>query len=264
MTKSNESTVLTGLLDFYSDRATAHASFTVAGIFGIYAVLFATDGLPPKAFLVAYVALLIINVYSFLNFGYYALLADIVRDKLENKLEDNLEFGRQVAKELKVRSPHFFKKFKSFKFHRPTFSFLFMLWSPAVIVPFFWKLKKLNLVRETSWLDVENWEFWLLSVIFTIVFAVAIYYVTRSKPKPRQVLWDEKRVEIAKICYGPNSSHEILNTLRKKWKYSESELSSALTELEEAKVLEYKPDKNEWETTKSGKEILKKYFGHDK
>ncbi len=38
--KTDSLNVLLGLLDFNSDSATTHASFVVASIFGIYAVLF--------------------------------------------------------------------------------------------------------------------------------------------------------------------------------------------------------------------------------
>jgi len=65
---SSDEAVLTGLLDFYSDRATTHASFVVAGTFGIYTVLFSFDHFNQNIwskilFFFVYGALVAFNVY---------------------------------------------------------------------------------------------------------------------------------------------------------------------------------------------------------
>ena len=141
MCDPEEVAVLTGLLDFYSDRATAHASFVVAGIFGLYAVLFGNSMLPRWLFISVYLALLVIDGYSFMNFGYYAKLAYIVRVKLEGQHVE--EYGEEMESKLKEGSWIFytFKRFKHELFHgkRRFLGFLF-LWSIAVILPFVWIL----------------------------------------------------------------------------------------------------------------------------
>lgn len=82
----NKLTQYTGLLDFYSDRATAHASFVVASVFGIFtifAILRAEKSLLWLMWTSTYVALQFALVYCFYKFSYYAVLADIVRRQLE-------------------------------------------------------------------------------------------------------------------------------------------------------------------------------------
>ena len=76
--------ILVGLLDFYSDRATTHASFVVASVFGIYTILLSHNGLLPLwIWMLSYLALQVIMGYSFHNFRYYAVFADIIRRRLE-------------------------------------------------------------------------------------------------------------------------------------------------------------------------------------
>jgi len=77
--------VLLGLLDFYSDRATAHASLSIAVIFGIFGLLaiykcnFKLD-MPSLVysilFFLAYAILWFGALYLALNFGWYAQVAD--------------------------------------------------------------------------------------------------------------------------------------------------------------------------------------------
>jgi len=111
MRDKEELDILTGLLDFYSDRATAHASFVIAGIFGIYTVLFAESELPLPVFIPTYLALVFIVVYSFLNFGYWATLADIVRTEF-----GGTKYETKIYKELKRRNRpfHIFRLIKDF------------------------------------------------------------------------------------------------------------------------------------------------------
>lgn len=136
MQDSKELAILTGLLDFYSDRATAHASFVVAGVFGIYSVLFAGKSLDPMVLCLVYAALVIFDIYSFLNFGYYATLADIVKVKLANGHFQKYE--RELTKELKARSRYlyWFKMSRRGMKGKPKLLIFFLLWILAVLLPF--------------------------------------------------------------------------------------------------------------------------------
>jgi len=77
-----QKTALAGLLEYYSNRATAHASFSIAVVFGIFTLL----TLPkPRAqwypvysilFDLVYSALWLASIYLFLNFGWYTQIAD--------------------------------------------------------------------------------------------------------------------------------------------------------------------------------------------
>lgn len=175
MTNSDEATGLSSLLDFYSDRATAHASFVVAGMFGIYAVLFAPNGLPTIAFVVSYSALLVTNVYSFLNFGYYAVLADITKHKLEEKYVT--EFGNEIIKKKLHTRSYLFHYFGLWKSAIPTYFFLFVMWSFAVLVPLCWKVK----------FNVENPLFWLNFLVVVFVIAVSIHFITEAHPRKSEL-----------------------------------------------------------------------------
>ncbi len=133
--------VLAALLDFYSDRATAHASFVVASTFGIYTVLFAgLDALGPFLFGLVFLVLVFVGGYSFLNFGYYAFAAQLIRvDLLGKKREDHDEEMRLRITE-SSRSLRVFENFKSKIVLSPKrrYLFFFILWFCAVVLPFIW------------------------------------------------------------------------------------------------------------------------------
>lgn len=140
MHDSERLTILVGLLDFFSDRAMAHASFVVATIFGMYTILFAKINAMPswEVLILAYIALIIIDVYSFLNFGYYATLASITRHELQGYYKD--EIKKMLHNNLKKRHKlHYgFQWFRSGIAYKPyiKFGLLFVLWLSAVITPF--------------------------------------------------------------------------------------------------------------------------------
>jgi len=142
MDDPDEATILTGLLDFYSDRATAHASFVVAGTFGIYAVLFAYDAFGQTVFsrwvfIIVYVALLLVNIYSFLNFGYYSGLSHLVMIKLLG--EHYEEFRDEMRSELKAGSYWIYvfgECKKRILGSARIILFLFVFWLLAVLLPF--------------------------------------------------------------------------------------------------------------------------------
>jgi len=139
MRDQEELTILSGLLDFYSDRATAHAGFVVAEIFGLYTLLFSgRNTLPSEIFFLAFSALVVFNIYSFMNFGYYAESADFVRKKLEGQRKEKYleerksDLGRATRIFYTIRNVHLFGYRK--------YLFFFLLWLLAVILPFFWIL----------------------------------------------------------------------------------------------------------------------------
>lgn len=141
MRDQEELAILTGLLDFYSDRATAHASFVVAGVFGMYTVMFGNSILPRWVFFFVYLALLLIDVYSFMNFGYYAQLAYIIRIKLEGEHKE--EYRKEIISKFKEGNRMFyvFGQIKqSILSGKKRFWFFFVLWVIAIILPFVWIL----------------------------------------------------------------------------------------------------------------------------
>jgi hypothetical protein len=155
MTKSENCTVLTGLLDFYSDRATTHASFVVAATFGLYTILFSMNGNIPKTILsiivivVVYSLLVLLDIYSFFNFGYYAMLANITKTELEEakfkNLEETEKYYKALEKEVANRSSFYsffsekIKDNESF-FARNKILIFGIVWFATVILPFIYIL----------------------------------------------------------------------------------------------------------------------------
>lgn len=73
---------LSALLDFYSDRAVAHASFVVACVFGLFTVLSLLRGVDlflKVAYSFIYWVLWSAGIYSLLNFRSFAIEAERVR-----------------------------------------------------------------------------------------------------------------------------------------------------------------------------------------
>lgn len=139
MIDSDRLTILVGLLDFYSDRATAHASFVVATIFGMYTLLFGYnyEALPFPIFFLAYLALLVIAVYSFLNFGYYASLAFEIRHQLEGHHRDAIKKAMQKGLEKRHRLYNWFRWFRSgIDYKSAKYMLLLVLWISAIVIPF--------------------------------------------------------------------------------------------------------------------------------
>lgn len=122
-------------ITFYSNRTSAHATITVAGIFATYTMLSIMGKLPNWVFGPSYLALVIFDVYSFLNFGYYASKAQKALIDLETiiKVEDPQPKG------LLNRKLEAFKKHTSLKN-----VFLFVIWFLGVGIPTIWVLLKLS------------------------------------------------------------------------------------------------------------------------
>jgi len=155
MTNSEDCAVLTGLLDFYSDRATTHASFVVAATFGLYTILFSMSSNIPKTFwsiliiIVVYSSLVMLDIYSFFNFGYYAVLADITKDELEQYRFKNPEQIKKYYKKLndeilrRSRFYYFFvekvKDSRSF-ISRKKIPIFGIVWFITLILPFIYIL----------------------------------------------------------------------------------------------------------------------------
>lgn len=153
--KDEAITVLAGLLDFHSDRATAHASFIVASIFGLYAILFsfntyfANDNVGIAVFVITYIFLALFSFYSFLNFSRYASIANAIQQIMEREycLKDNVIREKLASIEkIKKETSFFVKKrtklllnFQQWKGKIPT---LIVAWIITVFLPFFWILIK--------------------------------------------------------------------------------------------------------------------------
>lgn len=114
MRDTEELTILAGLLDFYSDRATAHASFVVAAIFGVYTIFAIYSSLNDMLFLsFPFLFLVAFELYSFLNFGHYAAKAYVVRNMLLGTHQ--VEYDRQITDRYRKRSHGFFGKYEGLK-----------------------------------------------------------------------------------------------------------------------------------------------------
>lgn len=79
---------LGSMVRFYSSRAEAHASFYIGSLFGLFtilAIVYSNDGLrigEKILWSLVFWSLFGMGLYVFMNFCYYATLADIVRDKI--------------------------------------------------------------------------------------------------------------------------------------------------------------------------------------
>jgi len=85
--------------DFYSKRAVAHASFFVASVFGLFTVLrliYEMNPYPASQFTlsVVYIGVWIFGGYSFLNFSFYATIANSAQ-KAIHRLAAQLEPGSE-------------------------------------------------------------------------------------------------------------------------------------------------------------------------
>lgn len=108
-------TALSALLDFHSDRATAHASFLVACVFGLFAILSligAPNQAPHPIYSIAYWLLWLGGLYSLLNFGYYAKKASRVRGRILKEKE-------ALMKEIETKEPLLLRIFSTLKDSKP-------------------------------------------------------------------------------------------------------------------------------------------------
>lgn len=111
MGNDSKYTALTSLLDFYSDRAVAHASFLIACIFGLFTILSLVDTIfwwvSLLLLFMTYYGLWAFGLYCLLNFRYYVLFSEQViieifkencLSKLRGEIEDNTrkKWGRRL------------------------------------------------------------------------------------------------------------------------------------------------------------------------
>jgi hypothetical protein len=143
--------VLLGLLDFDSDRATAHASFAVASIFGIYALLSAFEYFDSYygkiVFGFTYILLAFLSLYSFLNFSKYASSAHWTRAVMKNNYLEGLKsvHAQKIKDELerKEEKKDIIVKFRDWLLDSETWrnwkmKVFFFAWLFAVSAPFVW------------------------------------------------------------------------------------------------------------------------------
>jgi len=180
MRDQEELNILTGLLDFYSDRATAHASFVIAGMFGIYAVILAEPQLPLPIIFPAFFALLFINVYSFLNFGYYAHVAYYIKIKLEGMYSHEIE--EETKRELHNKTKFFygFGQFKDLGMKGNTRLIIFaVIFAVATILPFVWRLVRDPILDSIGWL--------CLAIMMGVISIAVLRYIIRRRKANNKV-----------------------------------------------------------------------------
>ena len=117
---------LAALLDFYSDRAVAHASFFVASVFGTFSLLFLVKNWYSLVLVaMPYSILVLFGIYSLLNFGKYASLAEKTKNlfyPFTRTWRDDVEIERDLADEWSEKD----RKNKSYSmfFHRHFIKFV--------------------------------------------------------------------------------------------------------------------------------------------
>jgi hypothetical protein len=92
---------LAAFLDFYSDRATAHASLFVASVFGLLTVLSLVQGLNRSVVwlsIFVYFALSYAGYFTLVRFGFFAAIAHRISRELERPIGNNQML---IAKKLK-------------------------------------------------------------------------------------------------------------------------------------------------------------------
>jgi hypothetical protein len=131
------------ILAYYSEKANTHASFVVAVMFGIYAVVVSYHEIPQLFFWSSYIALLLIDLYSFANFSLYATLAEIARGKLEDGKRYITTEDEEIKKQLGLFVRTFLRFFKDplHKWHMKSIV-LFVLWFLATVFPVIGMLTK--------------------------------------------------------------------------------------------------------------------------
>jgi hypothetical protein len=110
-----EVTILSGLLDFHSDRAEAQASFLVACIFGSFALLTVVQNIENTILIflsmIPYAATSLIGLHCLQRFGYYANVAQLYETLLfdnyvdMNKIHPRIYGWREHARTLEDKEP---------------------------------------------------------------------------------------------------------------------------------------------------------------
>jgi hypothetical protein len=94
---------LAAFLDFYSDRATAHASLFVASLFGIFTLLAIVQnlsGFGVWASIIIYFALIYAGYFTLVRFGFYADISQRITEGLEQRSTfKNVKWENKVEKE---------------------------------------------------------------------------------------------------------------------------------------------------------------------
>jgi hypothetical protein len=139
MANEDETSFLQSTLDFYSSKANSHASFVIAGIFGMYSLLVLISKDYFVWLIIAYLALLLIDVYAFLDFSYYSALAQITLRRLEKKTKQPILPYDEERKRIHMEMDGLTKSFESIRkwintdARKPVV--FIVLWFFAVIVP---------------------------------------------------------------------------------------------------------------------------------
>jgi hypothetical protein len=145
VTFDDEVAWLSAMIEFYSNKSNTHASFVVAGVFGMYALLALVSAGKVSEYLglilIAYIALLIIDVYEFLNFGQYGVYSEFFLTKLRDKLhgqsiqEEDVKTKNVKGKYDLGRTTWYFHRFRNIVKGRREWAMLSVLWACAVVLP---------------------------------------------------------------------------------------------------------------------------------
>lgn len=111
-------TILSSLLEFYSDRAIAHASFLVACIFGLFTILSVMNNVFGKFSLLVWILLAItywvlwsFGLYSLLNFGFFATVAQVSKEMIT----EGSDLEKDVMEKAKKMKRGIFRVFFNYK-----------------------------------------------------------------------------------------------------------------------------------------------------
>jgi hypothetical protein len=131
-------------LAFYTGKANSHASFVVAGMFGMYSILSLFTNNYWYLWFSAYVALVLFDLYAFANFAYYGKSADFLRTDMDrdNKIGKIIEHCAETERGffLRIRSLRDFMDRNECR----KYLILAIIWIFSVIVPLLVRLLTLN------------------------------------------------------------------------------------------------------------------------
>jgi hypothetical protein len=151
MRDPEELTVLVSLMDFYSNRANAHASFSIAGLFGVYTIIFSGTivRFPWWLFLIVLAFLTLLNFYSVYNFSFYTTASDAIRAKL---------LGEHYEEYVKLIDEHIYK------YKRATLLFRFLLFrkflgkNPQAKIFLFLAIYVFSVIMPAIWIAINSFS----------------------------------------------------------------------------------------------------------
>ena len=178
---SNEISALSALLDFLSDRAIAHASFTIACFFGLFTVLsiMVQNQETLNIWLWIYWVFWSFGVYCFFSFSYYATYSEKTKDQIKSVLKKDIE--KDILNEvMKGRKGLFDLIFFSFKAQK---ALIWQKWWVQIIYFIYYITMG---VLPTFAILLDRWHrppFLWINILFTILFLGSWVGTLRWKKK---------------------------------------------------------------------------------